>query len=249
MGSQQLKTYKLILSYDGTEYHGWQYQPNFRTIQGTVEDCLSRILGKKHEICGASRTDSGVHARGQAGHFRTRSPVSGSQIRQGLRHILPPDISLVSLRKVPNTFHSRFHATGKIYQYAIRNATHRDPFVSRFETLIRVPLNRSLMSRAAKLCIGRKDFAAFRSSGSGSKSTIRTLSRVTVAQKDLNIVITFQGEGFLYHMVRNLSASLIEVGSGRQTAKDFAEFLEAGKRQGAPRCAPAQGLTLIRVFY
>lgn len=249
MTNTSLKTYKLILGYDGTDYHGWQYQPNFRTVQGTVEDCLSRILGKKHEICGASRTDSGVHARGQAGHFRTRSSVSGSQIRQGLRHILPPDISLVSLRKVPNNFHARFQAKGKIYQYAIRNATHSDPFVSRFETLIRIPLNRSMMSRAAKLCIGRIDFAAFQSSGSTSKSTVRTLSRVTVTQKDPSIVITFHGEGFLYHMVRNLTASLIEVGSGRQTVEEFAEFLKSGHRRGAPRCAPAQGLTLIRVFF
>ena len=209
---------KLVLKYDGTEFHGWQRQPGQRTVQGVLEDALGRILGRSPYVYGAGRTDSGVHALAQVAHFRTDEGPPLDEFRDALRHILPEDLGVVSMVRVKENFHARHHATGKIYRYVIHNNPFPDPFRSRFEALVRAPLHLESMKKAAAFLIGRHDFAAFRSAKATSKTTERNLDRITLIKKGKRIEVEFRAPGFLYHMVRNIIGEIIgEIPLGRKS--------------------------------
>ena len=238
-----------MLKYDGTEFHGWQRQPGQRTVQGVLEDALGRILGRSPYVYGAGRTDSGVHALAQVAHFRTDEGPPLDEFRDALRHILPEDLGVVSMVRVKENFHARHHATGKIYRYVIHNNPFPDPFRSRFEALVRAPLHLESMKKAAAFLIGRHDFAAFRSAKATSKTTERNLDRITLIKKGKRIEVEFRAPGFLYHMVRNIMAALIEVGKGRLEPEDVRTLLESKDRHGAPASAPAKGLVMVKVMY
>lgn len=241
--------YKLVLRYDGTDFHGWQRQPGQRTIQGVLEEALERILGDRPYVYGAGRTDSGVHALAQVAHFRTDKAPALDEFRDALRHILPEDLGLSSFARVPEKFHARHHATGKVYIYVIHNNPFADPFRARFEALVRAPLHLESMRKAAEVLIGLHDFAAFRSAKASSKTTQRRLDKVHLIRRGARIRAEFRAPGFLYHMVRNIMAALIEVGKGRLSASDVKALLESRSRHGAPATAPAKGLTLVKVLY
>lgn len=231
-----MRKLKLVLAYEGTRYHGWQFQKNAPSIQKTLERAFAKILKEPVRIIGTSRTDSGVHALHQVAHTMVLSPMPLSQLLKALNAVLPDDILVKSIRKVPASFHARYGAARKWYRYTIWNKRERPLFSRNFVHHIPEPLDLRAMRRAARNLTGRRDFQAFQSTGRKVASTIRTVRRLSIRTADGIIRLDFEADGFLYHMVRRMVGLLIEVGKGR-TAPAVAPT------------APAQGLCLMRIWY
>jgi len=242
---------RLDLAYDGTDFHGWQVQPGERTAQGVVEEALSRIDGDRPvRVRGASRTDAGVHARGQVCDGEVRTALDDEALLERLASILPEDLRPVRVRTVPEAFHSRKSAVAKTYRYRLDRSPHGDPLLSR--TTLRVPRlpDRDSMEAALGMLPGRRDWAGFAGAASEVESTVRSLE---VARYDdagaARGAFTFRADGFLNHMVRNLVGTLLEIARGRFAPERIAEILESGDRALAGPTAPARALCLERVFY
>lgn len=239
----------LVVQYDGTEYHGFQRQPDLPTIQEQLERAASRVLGHEVTITGAGRTDAGVHAVGQTATFDTDRPIPTERIAAALNAALPSDISVVSAMDVPADFHPRFDATGKLYGYRILNRELPSPFIGRYAWHVPEPLDVTAMRTAAGQLLGRHDFAAFSSAGSSVQDTVRTLVRLDVQPEGELLELRAEADGFLYMMVRRLVGALVEVGSGRLSVARLVEILQGGDRTQAPWIAPPQGLSLLKVIY
>lgn len=246
---------KLVVEYDGTAFAGWQIQPHKRTVQGTVQDVLRKITQENVKLVGASRTDAGVHALGQVAHFRTKSRIRPEKFFSALNGLLPPEIAVKSVEEVDADFHAIRSAQSKTYRYAIWNGKSRSAMERHRAWHVWEPLNLSAMRRAAGSLVGKHDFAAFRGAQSDTKTSVRRVECVTVRRGEprvrptSEVVIEIQGNGFLKYMVRNIVGTLVDVGKGKITPKEFREILRSRDRKKAGATAPAFGLTLVSIRY
>ena len=240
---------RMILEYDGTNYAGWQRQENALAVQQAVEEAWARLTGERLVMTGSSRTDSGVHALGQNIHFDTASRIPAEKIAFALNTVLPEDIRVRASMQVDEGFHARFGATGKVYCYRFYNARH-DCAIGRLTSAhVPLPLDTVRMQREADALVGRHDFAAFAAAGSIVRDTVRTVYRVKVVRAGEWVTIYVHGDGFLYNMVRILTGTLLEVGTGKREEGAIARALESRSRLDLGMTAPAKGLTLMEVFY
>ena len=244
--------YKIILQYEGTRYNGWQKQGNTtNTIQGKLELVLERMAGYPVEVHGSGRTDAGVHALGQVANFHLRQEWEPGKIMSYLNRYLPEDIAILQAERVPERFHSRLQAIEKVYRYQIETREKRDVFQRRMQYRLGDALDIRVMQEAAELLCGTHDYKSFCGNPQMKKSTIRTVRRITINQEpgDSLVIMTFWGDGFLQHIVRILTGTLIEVGQGKRLPWQMSYILEARDRKMAGFTAPAEGLSLIKVEY
>ncbi len=245
-----IRNIKLVLEYDGGRYHGWQRQSQLKnTVQGRIEYVLKQMTGEEIELHGAGRTDAGVHAWGQVANFLTNSELSREEIKAYLEKYLPDDIALVSLEEMPDRFHSRLNATGKVYVYKIWNGTRKNVF-QRYQTYeVLTPLKLDAMRLAATQFIGTKDFKAFTANKSKDKSTVRTVDSITIEKTGESVKIRVAGDGFLHKMVRIIVGTLIQVGTGEIHPAEVKKMMEQEDRATSGFTAPPQGLYLAEVIY
>jgi len=245
-----MPNYCLTLCYEGTRYRGWQKQGNTgQTIQEKLEAALSRLLEQPVEVAGCGRTDAGVHARRQVCSFRAATERSCEELLQTLREVLPEDIGALSLTEAPPRFHARLSCRGKTYRYRLWNSDTPNVFERRYLTACPAPLDLEAMRKAAALLCGEHDFSAFCANKHMKKSAVRTLRRIDIAREGGEVRLDFNGDGFLYNMVRILTGTLLEVGTGLRRAEDMPEIIASRDRSRAGFTAPAQGLTLWDVEY
>ena len=242
--------YKLTIQYDGTRYDGWQRQGNTdNTLQGRLEGVLSRMVDSPVEIQGAGRTDAGVHARGQVASVHLPDGYTPQELQDYLNRYLPEDVAVVAVEQVEERFHARLSATGKEYRYHIRMGTVPDVFARKYSYRVEEPLDIPAMERAAQYLTGKHDFRSFCGNRRFKKSTVREVFHIGIEVCGSDLTLVFRGDGFLYHMVRILTGTLLEVGLGERTPESMAEILEARERTAAGKTAPAQGLVLQEVYY
>ena len=245
-----MKNYRLVLSYEGTRYRGWQRQGNTAgSIQEKLETLLSRLLEQKVELAASGRTDAGVHARMQVCSFRGETERGAEELLRELRRYLPEDIGAVSLEEAEPRFHARLSCREKTYLYRIWNSESPNVFTRRFQLRVPGALDDKAMERAARLLCGEHDFAAFCSLKNARRSTVRDLRAVEIRREGEELQLYFTGDGFLYNMVRILTGSLLEVGQGHRSPESLAESLQSKDRALAGPTAPAQGLCLWEVKY
>lgn len=241
-----MKRIMLTVAYDGTEYSGWQIQPGKITIEGVLNEELSRVLNEDIKVIGASRTDSGVHAEGAVCVFDTKSSIPGDKFSYALNRSLPSDIVIMDSREVSSDFHPRKVNCRKTYRYSLWNDKFILPTKKRYYHHIYTNLDIDVMCEAAKAFVGEHDFAAFCSTGSQATTTVRTIYSMNVIKKDKEISIEVCGNGFLYNMVRIIAGTLIEAGQGKYSPSDIEKMLESGQRNNAGQTAPANGLCLVK---
>jgi tRNA pseudouridine38-40 synthase len=241
----------LIVEYDGTNYHGSQYQANARTVQGEMEEALKKLTGAKIKVKMASRTDAGVHAAGQVVSFRTDTALPLYAFIEGLNHFLPDDIAVKEAYAADDAFDVRRRALSRTYRYYILNSATRSPMRQGFSCRVTGELNIEAMREACKALIGRHDFASFVSSAETArqKRTVRDIFKAEITQNGDMIVLEIAANSFLPHQVRNTAGSLIRVGQGKMTAVQFREMVESKTPGLAGPTAPADGLCLVRVDY
>jgi len=244
-----MSKYKLTLSYDGSEYVGWQVQPNGTSIQGLLEEALTTLLKAQTRVIGSGRTDAGAHALTQAAHFKSEEELDCELILRSLNGMLPFDIRILELVEVPEAFHAQYAAMGKEYHYHLWLGPTLAPFVRLYRHQIPYPIDLDLLQRAAQEFVGTHDFATFANLGSTVKTTIRTIHRIDVVEQEGGVRLEFEGSGFLYKMVRNLVGTLLEVASGKRELEEIQTLLEAKDRRAAGIAAPARGLFLVKVNY
>ena len=245
-----MPNYRLTLCYDGTRYNGWQRQGNTPdTIQGKVEAALGAILGQEIEVAGSGRTDAGVHARAQVASFRAKTDLPPEEILRALREALPKDIGALSLTEAAPRFHARLNCRGKTYVYRIWNSEAPDVFERRWRVAVPQPLDPAAMQTAAAALCGTHDYTSFCSNRRMKKSAVRTVESIDVQRDGDEVRLVFTGDGFLYHMVRILAGTLLEVGLGERGADTMAEILDAKNRDAAGKTAPAKGLILWEAYY
>ena len=247
-----MRTLRLTLAYDGTRYAGWQRQRGStrRTIQGTLEQALRRILGERVSVVGSGRTDAGAHALAQVAHARVRSRMPAQRLRLALNHHLPPDIAVLDAADAPPSFHAQYGATRKTYRYRIFTSEVVPPFIRPYVHHVRVPLRVALMRREAAALRGRHDFRAFaRSAGAARASTVRTISTIRLRRSGPELRLDVEGNGFLHAMVRSLAGTLLDIGRGRLSPGRIRRMLRTGDRSLAGTTAPAKGLALVSVDY
>ena len=238
------------IAYDGTRYSGWQVQPGSPSIQGTIEKALLTLLRTPLRVIGAGRTDAGVHARGQTAHFSTTSPCNAPQILHALNGMLPCDIRIYELEPTLDTFHAQISALSKEYHYHLWLEKVIDPFVSRYRhhfCFDRFSLQR--LEEAANDFVGTHNFATFANVGGKVISTVRTIKRLTLVPQEGGIRLEFEGDGFLYKMVRNIVGTLLEIGLGKRSSDQIPSLFSAQDRRIAGPAASPKGLFLMRVDY
>ena len=243
--------YKVTIQYDGTRYRGWQIQSNTDdTIQGKIETVLSRIEGYPVEVAGSGRTDAGVHALGQVANFHLKSKEEPAYIMQQMNRYLPEDIAVINIEEVADRFHARLSAIDKTYRYRIHTADYSNVFERKFVYNYKGDeLDIDKMKLAAKQMLGEHDFMSFCGNKHMKKSTVRIVNSITIDRTDSEIVIDYNGNGFLRGMVRIMTGTLIEVGNGTKQVEDIARIFEARNREEAGYTAPASGLCLVEVNY
>ena len=239
----------LVLEYDGAHYSGWQYQVNADTIQAQVEKALHGLFGQAIRVTGASRTDAGVHARGQVATLDLPRPFPGQKLVPALNWYLPPDIRVVKVYAVANDFNPRTGATGKIYRYYLYTRGVSPALFSQFCWHLPRRLDIDAMNRGSSHLIGHHDFASFQAAGSSAQDTRRSIRHLFCRRRGPIITMTCVGDGFLYNMVRIIVGSLVEIGMGKQAPSWLERVLMARDRHLAGPTAPAQGLVLERVLY
>ena len=239
-----MKRVMLIVAYDGTEYHGWQVQPNARTIEGELNRCLSELLQEDIQVIGASRTDAGVHAKGNIAVFDMDARMPAEKISYALNQRLPKDIVIQKSCQVDADFHPRHCDTRKTYSYHIYRGEFPMPLRTRYSYFTYVPLDVTKMREAAALFLGEHDFKSFCSANTQVESTVRTIEFLDVTEDDQELVITIRGNGFLYNMVRIIAGTLVDVGRGFLAVEDIPNILKACNRERAGQTLPACGLVL-----
>ncbi len=239
----------MTLAYLGTAFAGWQRQPGVRTVQGTVEEALTRLFGGTATVTGAGRTDSGVHAAGQVAHVDLAVDVPGHGLRAAMDGALPPEVRVVRAGRAAPAFHALRDARGKRYVYRFLWRAPRLPWAGLRSVVARPPLDRQAMGEVAALFRGRHDVASFTVPDHGRADTVRTIRRFELRFRPGGLTVVVEGDGFLRYQVRRMVGALMEVGWGRRTAGDVERFL-AEPVPGQPVwTAPGRGLTLERVFY
>lgn len=244
-----MTTFKLVLEYDGTQYAGWQRQLNVPTIQATVEDALAAISQTRLPLIGAGRTDAGVHAFGQVASFRTDRGLSQREWLRALNAHLPADISALSVEAVPDHFHARYSAKGKLYEYHLMNRSERAPLLRERAWMLYKPLDFAAMTEAAACLTGSHDFSSFETAPTENENPQCRLQQADLRRLGDLIIFSFYADRFLKQMVRAMVGTLVEVGQGKRTAADMRTVLAARARAAAGRTAPAHGLYLVRVDY
>ncbi len=250
-GRQEMKkNYKMILSYDGSRYQGWEHQPNTQlTIQGKLEAVLEIMAGEKVEVTGAGRTDAGVHAMGMAANMHLDTEMSDEEIYEYINHYLPEDICVRELKQASDRFHARYNATGKTYCYTCYTGREKPVFTRKYVHVLEQQPDISKMRQAAALLLGTHDYASFCGNPRMKKSTVRTVDMIEITQDGDYLRFTYHGSGFLQYMVRILTGTLLEVGFGERAPESMDGLLEAKSRSLAGFTAPAKGLCLMKVDY
>ncbi len=245
--------FKLLISYDGTHFGGWQAQPNATSIQEHIQKALQTILRTSPiTVVGSGRTDAGVHAEGQVAHFTAPENIDLYQTLRSLNALLPHEIRILDLSPVCDDFHARFSALGKIYHYHLHLDPITNPFNRLYTTYYPYPLDLSLIEEAIPHFVGEHNFTSFANDahlGSASKKPVRTLHRLEMVSVTGGIRLDFEGAGFLYKMVRNITGTLLDVGGGKIPPDAIPKILEAKDRRQAGHTAPPQGLFLMKVLY
>ncbi|MCR4739522.1 MAG: tRNA pseudouridine(38-40) synthase TruA [Lachnospiraceae bacterium] len=253
-----LRNYKLEIMYDGSRYKGWEHQPGTdMTIQGKLENVLKRMTDpddtlpedKVPEVIGAGRTDAGVHARAMIANVRLDTSLSENGIRDYMNEYLPDDICVTDVRTASDRFHSRYNATGKTYRYTCFTGGLKPVFDRKYVYVLDGEPDLDKMRKAASLLVGEHDFASFCSNPKMKKSTVRRLDRIDIEKKGRYIYFTYHGSGFLQHMVRILTGTILETGFGLRSPESMSALLEARERAQAGFTAPPQGLCLMKVDY
>ncbi len=244
-----MKNYKITIQYDGTKYNGWQRQKNTKnTIQEKFESVLSKMCESNVEIFASGRTDAGVHAVSQVANFKCETNKTPDEIKEYLNHYLPSDILVTGIAEVHERFHSRLNAVSKTYEYTI--ATKKpDVFIRKYVYFADKKPDVEKMRKASAILLGTHDFLGFSSVGKTKKSTIRTINFINIEESDGLIVIKINATGFLYNMVRIIAGTLYDIGTGKISASDIENILNAKTRADAGVTLPACGLKLTEVFY
>lgn len=244
-----MRKIKLVIEYDGSKYHGWQFQMNGISIQEAIEKILLRVTKEKTNLVGSGRTDAGVHAEGQVAHFVTSSKMREDEFLRALNSLLPRDIVIKKVEVVSPDFDARRSARRKIYRYSILNQDHPSAFAYSRSMYVQSPLDVEAMKRAAPYLLGRHDFAAFQGANAEVKTTVRELYRIDIERNGNFIVLHFEGNGFLKYMVRIIVGTLIEVGKGAIQPDELKEILASRNRKRAGPTAQPQGLCMVQVLY
>lgn len=245
-----MPNFRMTLCYDGSRYNGWQRQGNtHNTIQEKLETALGTILEQPVEVAGSGRTDAGVHARAQTASFHAKTNLTADALLEALRAKLPGDIGVLDLTEAPPRFHARLSCVGKTYVYRVWNSTMPNVFERKYVFALPQPLDLAAMQRAAAALCGTHDYTSFCANRRMKKSAVRTVERIDVDRLGDEVRLTFSGDGFLYHMVRILTGTLLEVGLGERDAAEITQILEAYDRAAAGKTAPAQGLILWETRY
>jgi len=250
-----MRNIRLILAYDGTDFHGWQRQSAAPTVQGCVEEAMQKLTGAAAQVYGSGRTDAGVHALHQVANFQTVSPIPCPNLLKALNDLLPPTVRVKSAEEAAPTFHARYDVRSKTYRYRILQAPVCPPFLWRFVYHHPYLLDRARMAEAAQFFQGEHDFSSFAGADAqeegGSPSMVRAIFRSRLLWRPRTSMLVYEvtSTGFLHHMVRNLVGTLIEVGRGKLAPRDVLRILAARDRTQAGPTAPAQGLCLVKVEY
>ncbi len=256
-GEPLTRNIRLLIAFDGTEYHGWQVQANKATVQGSVCDAVRHVTGEWPKLIASGRTDAGVHARRMVANFHTSSHIPAQSLVRALNSILARDIRILSARHVPRSFHARLSARSKVYRYQIYRGGILPPHLAREHFHFPYELDTEVMRQACRLFVGEHDFASFAkhtgrrkdSSPEAGMGTVRRILKCGLNQKGLRLILTFEGAGFLHHMVRNMTGTLLNLGQRRMTLSEFRKLFQERDRRLAGFTAPAHGLVLVRVLY
>lgn len=245
------RNYKLVLSYDGSRYFGWEHQPNTElTIQGKLESVLSRMTGEESiTVIGAGRTDAGVHARAMTANVLLDTDMAEEEIRAYMNRYLPGDISINDVRLCAERFHARFKASGKLYRYSCYFGEQKPVFERKYLTILPKRPDVEKMRRASEYLLGEHDFKSFCGNSAMKKSTVRHISSIEIVENGPYIRMYFHGSGFLQNQVRIMAGTLLEVGYNKREPESMPELLAARDRKQAGYTAEPQGLCLMKVFY
>ena len=244
-----MRNFKLTLSYDGTDFNGWQTQPELRTVQDVLEQAVTAVTGVRPHTNASGRTDSGVHAAGQVVNFHADTRLSPETLMRAVNANLPEDIVVREAAEVGETFDANRDAVRKLYRYVIRDNPVADPFLRRFAYWSRQTLDAAAMARAARVLVGTHDFHSFETEWPNRASSVRTIAHLAVNRAGEQIWIDVEADGFLYNMVRAIAGTLMNVGRGFWPESKVADILSAEDRTAAGPTAPACGLFLMRVSY
>jgi tRNA pseudouridine38-40 synthase len=244
-----MRTVKLTIAYDGTEFVGWQRQENGVSVQGLIEAALSAIEGAPVNLHGAGRTDSGAHAVGQVASARLAASIADAQLMRALNAHLPDAIRVTAVSTEADDFHARFSAVSKAYEYRIWNGPTLPPFIRLYAWHIPEPLDVAAMREATRAIVGEHDFAAFRGARALNHTTVRTISSAAWTTEGEALTLAVAGSGFLRYMVRSLAGTMVEIGRGARPVDHLARLLRSRDRAAAGRTAPPHGLFLMKVDY
>jgi tRNA pseudouridine38-40 synthase len=250
-----MRNIRLVLAYDGTDFHGWQRQSGAPTIQGCLEEAIRKLTSAPAQVYGSGRTDAGVHALHQVANFKTLSPIPCPNFAKALNDLLPPTVRIRAAEEVAPTFHARYDVRSKTYRYRILQTRVCSPFLWRFVCHYPCPLDRAKMAEASRFFQGEHDFTSFAGADGhddeDTQSMVRVIFRSRLLWRPRTSIVVYEvaGNGFLHHMVRNMVGTLLEVGRGRLAPRDVPRILAARDRTQAGPTAPAQGLCLVKVEY
>ncbi len=239
----------LTVAYDGTDFCGYQIQPDLRTVESELETALYKLLKVETKTIASGRTDSGVHATNQKVHFDTNASIPAEKYADALNALLPGDVKVISSKKVSDSFNARYSAKTKTYRYSLYFGKVENPMLCRYKTLLKFPLDLEKIKSAIKVIEGEHDFKCFLSSGSSVKDTVRTVYSIKMVKKGNFLDFYVKGNGFLYNMVRIIVGSLIAIGENRLTIEELEKAIKTGNRKLAGKTMPAKGLTLYSVSY
>lgn len=244
-----MRNIKLIIEYDGKKFNGWQKQPNKPNIQGEIENAIKEITGETVELYASGRTDAGVHGLGQVANFKIESNIELSKIPIAINSKLKKSIVIKSAEEVDEKFHARYNAKGKKYRYIINNSQVGSAIYRDLEYHMPVKLDFEKMEKALKYFEGEHDFKAFKSSGTSSKNSVRTIYKAQLIKENERIIIELTGSGFLYNMVRIIAGTIVDVGLGKIKPEDITAIIESKDRTKAGKTLPPHGLYLVEVYY
>jgi len=240
---------KLTIAYEGTDFEGWQYQPQKRTVQGVIQAAIREITKQGHTIVGAGRTDAGVHAIGQVANFKTTFHIALENLKRALNSLLPKDVYVRDIVEVPLEFHARYSAKAKVYEYRILQRKEPDVFMRRYVWHVFHNLRPEFLRRCLECLVGEHDFSSFSASGSSVKTFVRKMYDASLAVNGDMFVLRFKANGFLRHMVRNIVGTLIQLDVKGKEVDELVKIMEKKDRKVAGITAPPQGLYLVEVIY